>query len=58
MFIVWLFVRGACFLFAVWAGDGSSLTYRSAWLVFKGPNNKKNTGSLKEHLILKPATDG
>ena len=35
-----LFGRGACFL-AVWAGDGSSLTYRSAWLIFKGPNNKK-----------------
>ena len=34
----------ACFFcfFAVWAGDGNSLTYRSAWLVFKGPNNKKD----------------
>ena len=46
-----LFGRGACF-FAVWARDGNSLTYQSAWLVFKGPNNKKdqttkqkNTGS-------------
>ena len=41
------------FFFAVWAGDGSSLIYRSAWLVVKRPNNKKdqtattkkNTGS-------------
>ena len=33
-----------CFLL-LWAGDGSSLTYRSAWFVFKGPNNKKDTGS-------------
>ena len=46
-----LFGPGACFFFAVWAGDGSSLTYPSAWLVFKRPNNKrdrtakKNTGS-------------
>ena len=42
---------GACVFFAVWVGDENSLTYRSAWLVFKGPNNKKdqtaktNTGS-------------
>ena len=34
------FAVGFCFS-AVWAGDGSSLTYRSAWLVFKGPYNKK-----------------
>ena len=57
-----LFGRGACSFccclgggrvsfFAVWAGDGSSLTCRSAWLVFRRPNNKKdqtakkNTGS-------------
>ena len=33
---------GRVFCFAVWAGDGSSLTYRSAWLVFQGPNNKKD----------------
>ena len=45
--------RGRVFFFAVWAGDGSSLTYPSAWLVFKRPNNKrdrtakKNTGSLR-----------
>ena len=49
-FCVW---AGACSCFAVWsggvliffavgAGDGSSLTYRSAWLVFKRPNNKKD----------------
>ena len=45
-----LFGRGACSFFAVWAGDGSSLTYRSAWLVFKGPTNKKDKkkGSLQE----------
>ena len=36
-----------CF-FAVWAGDGSSLDYRSAWLVFKGPNNKANNEKRKE----------
>ena len=51
-FAVW---AGGVFIYyffsAVWAGDGSSLNYRSAWLVFKGPNNKKdqtaknNTGS-------------
>ena len=33
--------------FAVWAGDGSSLTYRSAWLGFKGPNNKKDQTAKK-----------
>ena len=50
-FAVWV---GACsfscclgrgrvfFFFAVWAGDGSSLTYPSAWLVFKRPNNKRD----------------
>ena len=37
-----LFRRGACFFLAVWAGDGSSLTYQSAWLVFKRPNNKED----------------
>ena len=37
--------RGRVFLFAVWAGDGNSLTYRSAWLFFKRPNNKKTTNS-------------
>ena len=42
VFISLLFGRGACFFFAVWAGDESSLTYRSAWLVFKRPNNKKD----------------
>ena len=45
-----LFGPGACFLFAVWAGEGSSLTYRSAWLVFKRPKNKKDqTGKKKKH---------
>ena len=28
--------------FAVWARDGSSLTCRSAWLVFRGPNNEND----------------
>ena len=45
--VVFLFLLfGRCVPFfcfsAAWAGDGSSLTYRSAWLVFKRPNNKKN----------------
>ena len=31
------------------AGDGSSLTYRSAWLVFKRPNNKKDQTAKKKH---------
>ena len=35
------------FFFAVWAGDGSSLTYQSAWLVFKRPNNKKDQTAKK-----------
>ena len=52
VFFFLLFGPEACFFFAVWAGDGSSLTYPSAWLVFKRPNNKrdrtakKNTGSV------------
>ena len=51
VFFFLLFGPGACCFFAVWVGDGSSLTYRSAWLVFKRLNNKKdqtakkNTGS-------------
>ena len=54
VFVFLLSGPGACFYFAVWAGDGSSLTYPSAWLVFKRPNNKKdrtakqNTGSKLE----------
>ena len=41
---------GACvFFFAVWAGDGSSLTYRSAWLVFKRPSNKKDQTAKKQN---------
>ena len=43
-----LFGRGSCFFFAVWAGDGSSLTYLSAWLVLKRPNHKKRPNSKKE----------
>ena len=57
VFFFWLFGRGSCFFFcslgwgvfffAVWAGNGSSLTYRSAWLVFKQPNNKKDQTAKK-----------
>ena len=35
------------FFFAIWAGDGSSLTYPSAWLVFKRPNNKRDRTAKK-----------
>ena len=44
-FAVW---AGGVF-FSVWAGDGSSLTYRSAWLVFKGPNNEKDQTTKNKH---------
>ena len=45
-----LFGQVAGVFFAVWAGDRSSLTYRSAWLVLKGPNNKKDqTVKHKKH---------
>ena len=47
VFFFLLFGPRACFFFAVWAGDGSSLTYRSAWLVFKRPNNKKDQTTKK-----------
>ena len=43
-FAVW----AVCVFFSVWAGDGSSLTYRSAWLVFKRPNNKKDQTAKKK----------
>ena len=42
VFMFCCLVGGVLFCFAVGAGDGSSLTYRSAWLVFKRPNNKKD----------------
>ena len=45
VFCFLLFGPRACFFFAVWAGDGSSLTYPSAWLVFKRPNNKRDRTS-------------
>ena len=48
VFAVW---AGACFFFAawaVWAGDRSSLTYRSAWLFFKRPSNKKDQTAKKK----------
>ena len=38
-----------CFFFAVWAEDRSSLTYRSAWLFFKRPSNKKDQTTKKQH---------
>ena len=41
--------RGRVFFFAVWAGDGSSLTYPSAWLVFKRPNKKRDRTAKKKH---------
>ena len=41
---------GGVFFFAVWAADRSSLTYPSAWLVFKRPNNKRDrTAKEKKH---------
>ena len=40
--------RGACFFCCCWGGDGSSLTYRPAWLGFKGPNNKKDQTAKKK----------
>ena len=45
VFAVW---AGVVFFFAVWAGDGSSLTYPSAWLVFKRPNNKRDQTAKKK----------
>ena len=44
---VLLFGRGFVF-FSVWTGDGSSLTYRSAWLVLKGTNNKRDQTAKKK----------
>ena len=38
---------GRSHFFAVLAGDGSSLTYRSAWVVFERPNNKKDQTAKK-----------
>ena len=49
VFMFLLFGRAACLFLAVWAGDRSSLTYRSAWLVFKRSNNKKRPNSKKKH---------
>ena len=59
MFFFFLFGPGARFLFAVWAGDGSSLTYRSAWLLFKRPNNQKDQTAKKKHgFPFSPAAHG
>ena len=44
-FAVW---AGGVFFFAVWAGDRRSLTYPSAWLVFKRPNNKRDRTEKKK----------
>ena len=56
MFSLFLLLgRVSFFFFAVRAGDGSSLTYRSAGLVFKGPSNKKDQTAKEkknEHLQL------
>ena len=47
-FFFFLFGRGWRFLFfALWAGNGSSLTYRSCLLIFKRPNNKKDQTAAK-----------
>ena len=56
--------RGACVFVAVWegssvcfcclgrgavgAGDGSSLSYRPAWIVFEGHNNSKGQSATKD----------
>ena len=51
IFAVWADVV----FFAVWSGDGSSLTYRSAWLSCKGPNQKKDqTAKQNTGCFLKP----
>ena len=50
-----LFGRGSCF-FLLWAGNGSSLTYRSAWLVFKRPNNKKDQTAQKKTRVARGKT--
>ena len=48
-FAVW---AGGVFFLAVWAGDGNSLTYSSAWLVFKRPNNKRDRTAKKKYGFL------
>ena len=62
VFICLLFGRVACLCFCCLGGgrvfvcclggDGSSLTYRSAWLVFKQPNNKKDQTAKKTRVPL------
>ena len=44
-FAVW---AGDVFFFAVRAGNGSSFTFRSAWLVFKRPDDKKDQTAKKK----------
>ena len=51
-FAVW---AGACLFFCCLGGDGNSLTYRPAWLGFKGPNNKKTKQQKKTRVPVKPA---
>ena len=48
VFYFLLFGRCACIIFCCSGGDGSSLTYRPAWLGYQGPNNKKKTNSKKK----------
>ena len=55
------FGRGVCFLFAVWARvvfnfcclgtDGSSLTYRSAWLDLRGGQQQKKQTAKNEKMV-------
>ena len=56
VFFFYCLGRGRVF-FAVWAGDGSSLTYRSAWLIFKRPNNKKDQTERKKKRVPPPTED-
>ena len=48
-----LFGPGMCFVVCCLGGDGSSLTYRSAWLV-KRPNNKKGQKAKKKKRVPLP----
>ena len=45
-----LFGPGHVLFFAVFAGDRSSLTYRPAWLGFKGHINKKDQTAKKTQI--------
>ena len=43
---------GSCFVLFCWDGDGSSLTYRPAWVVFERPNNKKTKHKKKKYVYI------